>query len=220
MIGTWSEVTDRRRRSRPRSNEAKRLNDAIETISEGFSLDDADDRLVLGIQKYAELFDVGEGPPAPGSTYEEIVRKAVAHGLIADARGREEGWIRQRLDGHRHPGAPMLQRGPTAAGSRSASAGPRGGGTVAVYSDLTELKGSEQRAAAANRTILESLRYASRIQAAVLPAPEELERRDRGSFPDLGAARHRRRRFLLVPGSGRVHVRSATAPAMACPGRS
>jgi serine phosphatase RsbU (regulator of sigma subunit) len=49
------------------------------------------------------------------------------------------------------------------------------GGTVAVYSDLTEVKDSEQRAAAANQLILQSLRYASRIQAAVLPARRELD---------------------------------------------
>jgi serine phosphatase RsbU (regulator of sigma subunit) len=49
------------------------------------------------------------------------------------------------------------------------------GGTVAVYSDLTEVKESEQRAAAANQLILQSLRYASRIQSAVLPARQELE---------------------------------------------
>lgn len=49
------------------------------------------------------------------------------------------------------------------------------GGTVAVYSDLTEIKESEQRAAAANQLILQSLRYASRIQTAVLPARRELD---------------------------------------------
>jgi serine phosphatase RsbU (regulator of sigma subunit) len=48
------------------------------------------------------------------------------------------------------------------------------GGSVAVYSDLTEIKESEQRAAAANHLIMQSLRYASRIQAAILPAREEL----------------------------------------------
>ena len=47
-------------------------------------------------------------------------------------------------------------------------------GRVAVYSDLTELKESEQRAAAANQLILQSLRYARRIQAAILPAAREL----------------------------------------------
>ncbi len=31
--------------------------------------------------------------------------------MIEDAKGRAEGWLRQRLDEHRHPGGePLLQR--------------------------------------------------------------------------------------------------------------
>lgn len=176
VIGTWSEVTARKTAEQAAFQRIEqRLTDAIETISEGFSLYDADDRLVLGNQKYAELFDVGEGPPALGSTYEEIVRKAVAHGLVADARGREEGWIRQRLNEHRHPGEPILQRRSDGRWLQISERRTETGGTVAVYSDLTEVKESEQRAAAANQLILQSLRYASRIQSAVLPARQELE---------------------------------------------
>jgi PAS domain S-box-containing protein len=176
VIGTWSEVTARKTAEQAALQQSEqRLTDAIETISEGFSLYDAEDRLVLGNRKYAELFDVGEGPPPAGSTYEEILRKAVEYGLIADARDREEGWIRQRLDEHRNPGEPILQR---LSGGRWLQISERrtaAGGTVAVYSDLTEVKESEQRAAAANQLILQSLRYASRIQSAVLPARRELE---------------------------------------------
>ncbi len=176
VIGTWSEVTARKTAEQAALQQSEqRLTDAIETISEGFSLYDADDRLVLGNQKYAELFDCGDGPPAPGSTYEEIVRKAVAHGLIADAKGREEGWIRQRLAEHRNPGEPILQRRGDGRWLQISERRTETGGTVAVYSDLTEVKESEQRAAAANQLILQSLRYASRIQSAVLPARRELE---------------------------------------------
>ena len=45
---------------------------------------------------------------------------------------------------------------------------------VTAYSDLTELKESEQRAAAANQPILQSLRYARHIQAAILPQVRDL----------------------------------------------
>ena len=62
-----------------------------------------------------------------------------------------------------------MSTAPTDAGFRSASGAPRPAARVAVYSDLTEVKESEQRAAAANQLILQSLRYASRIQSAILP---------------------------------------------------
>ncbi|MBM3544523.1 MAG: PAS domain S-box protein [Alphaproteobacteria bacterium] len=176
VIGSWSEVTARKTAEQQALAESEqRLTDAIETISEGFSLFDKDDRLVLGNYKYAELFDYGEGPPKPGMTFEEIVRRAVDHGLIGDAKGRAEGWLRQRLAEHRNPGDPLLEHRSDGRWLQVNERRTETGGTVAVYSDLTDIKESEQRAAAANQLILQSLRYASRIQAAVLPARQELE---------------------------------------------
>ncbi|BAQ16735.1 PAS domain-containing protein [Methyloceanibacter caenitepidi] len=176
VIGSWSEVTERKTAEQAALQEREqRLTDAIETISEGFSLYDSEDRLVLGNQKYGELFDAGDGPPAPGTAFETILREAVAHGLIADAKGREEGWLRQRLDEHRYPGEPILQRRSDGRWLQISERRTETGGTVAVYSDLTDIKESERRAAAANHLILQSLHYASRIQSAVLPARRELE---------------------------------------------
>ena len=177
VIGSWSEVTARKTAEQAALQQSEqRLTDAISSITEGFALYDAEDRLVAGNHKYAELFDFGEGAPKPGLTYQEIIRAAVAHGLIADAKGKEEGWISQRLDEHRHPPRePILQRRSDGRWLHISERRTEAGGTVAVYSDLTEVKESEQRANAANQLTLQSLRYASRIQAAVLPARQELE---------------------------------------------
>jgi PAS domain S-box-containing protein len=175
VIGSWSEVTERKTAEQKALAESEqRLTDAIETVSEGFSLYDNEDRFVLGNAQYAELFDYGDGPPKPGTTFEQIIRGAVAHGLIEDAKGKEQGWIRQRLAEHRHPGEPLLQHRSDGRWLQISERRTETGGTVAVYSDLTEVKESEQRAAAANQLILQSLRYASRIQSAVLPARREL----------------------------------------------
>ncbi len=176
VIGSWSEVTARKTAEQAAlAQSEQRLTDAIETVSEGFSLYDNEDRLVLGNSKYAELFDFGQGAPKPGTTFEEIMRSAAAHGLIQDAKGREEGWLRQRLAAHRHPGEPLLERHSDGRWLQISERRTETGGTVAVYSDLTDVKESEQRAAAANQLILQSLRYASRIQSAVLPARRELD---------------------------------------------
>ena len=175
VIGSWSEVTARKTAEQAALQQSEqRLTDAIGSITEGFALYDSEDRLVLGNHKYYALFDFGEGPPKPGMTYDEIIRGAVANGMIEDARGRAEGWLRQRLEEHRHPGEPLLQRRSDGRWLQISERRTEAGGTVAVYSDLTEIKESEQRAAAANQLILQSLRYASRIQSAVLPARQEL----------------------------------------------
>ena len=175
VVGSWSEVTARKTAEQAAlAASEQRLTDAIESISEGFSLYDAEDRLVLGNYKYKELFDHGEGPPQPGSTYEEILRSAVESGLIQDARMRPEAWIAERLAQHRNPGEPLLEHRADGSWLQVSERRTENAGRVAVYSDLTELKESEQRAAAANQLILQSLRYARRIQAAILPQVRDL----------------------------------------------
>jgi PAS domain S-box-containing protein len=151
VVGSWSEVTARKTAEQAALQASEqRLTDAVESISEGFSLFDTQDRLVLGNYKYKELFDHGEGPPKPGMTYEEILRTAVESGLIQDARGRPEAWIEERLAQHRNPGEPVLEHRANGSWIQVSERRTENAGRVAVYSDLTELKESEQRAAAAN----------------------------------------------------------------------
>ncbi len=153
----------------------QRLIDAIESISEGFAFYDADDRLELCNTQYRKMLYAGQDVRIePGMPFAAIVRQAAELGLIHRDDGDIEALVGERLARHRTPGAPLLQRRADGRWVQISERRTEGGGTVAVYSDLTELKGSEQRAAAAHRTILESLRYASRIQAAVLPAPDAL----------------------------------------------
>jgi PAS domain S-box-containing protein len=175
VVGSWSEVTARKTAEQAAlAASEQRLTDAIESISEGFSLYDTEDRLVLGNYKYAELFDHGEGPPRPGTPYETILRTVVEAGLIQDARHRPEAWLEERLAQHRNPGEPVLEHRTDGRWIQVSERRTDHAGRVAVYSDLTELKESEQRAAAANQLILQSLRYARRIQAAILPQGREL----------------------------------------------
>jgi PAS domain S-box-containing protein len=174
VVGSWSEITARKTAEQAALQANQRVTDAIESISEGFSLYDTEDRLVLGNYKFAELFDHGVGAPKPGMTYEEIISSAVERGLIEDAKGHSARWLRQRLAQHRNPTKPLLERRADGTWLQISERRISSGGSVAVYNDLTDIKESEQRAAAANQLILQSLRYASRIQAAILPAREVL----------------------------------------------
>ena len=74
------------------------LVDAIESISEGFSLYNSDDRLVICNSKYREiLYPGGENIADPGMLYETVIRHAAERGLIHDAEGRVEAWVEERL---------------------------------------------------------------------------------------------------------------------------
>jgi class 3 adenylate cyclase len=124
------------------------LTAAIETISEGFSLYDKNDRLVICNTRYQELLRPEVGAVIePGTHFETILRSAADHGLIADAEGRLEEWIAERLERYRRPSEPHLQHRKDGRWNFISERNTEDGGTVAVYSDITELKQREEELA-------------------------------------------------------------------------
>jgi adenylate cyclase len=123
----------------------QRLVDAIESISEGFALYDAEDRLVLCNSRYREILYPGIGDVViPGMQFEGIIRQAAQAGLVEDAKAREEEWISERLLQHRNPGQPHVQKRSDGRWVMISERRITGGGTVAVYSDISELKQREE----------------------------------------------------------------------------
>jgi adenylate cyclase len=150
VIGSWSDVTRRKNAEAATRRSEQRLTDAIESISEGFSLYDADDRLVICNSAYRELLYPGMGTPGPGTPYEALVRHAVALGLVEDAKGRAEEWIAARLTRHRQPGEPHVQRRSDGHWIHVNERRTTEGGTVAVYTNITAIKNAEEEIRGAN----------------------------------------------------------------------
>ena len=126
----------------------RRLADAIESISEGFTLYDANDCLVVSNKQYQELLYPGMTERfEPGMSFEAILRRAISHGYVKDAGGREEPWIAERLAHHRNPGPPHVQQRQDGRYIMVSERRTEEGGTVAVYSDITELKQRETQLA-------------------------------------------------------------------------
>ncbi len=122
----------------------QRLVEAIESISEGFVFYDAEDRLVLCNSCYRGLLYAGhESAVTPGMTFESIIRRSAAQGSVKDAEGRVEEWVAERLAQHRNPGEPQVQRRGDGRWIMVSERRTEDGGTVAVYSDITELKQRE-----------------------------------------------------------------------------
>jgi adenylate cyclase len=79
------------------ANARQRLIDAIESISEGFALYDAEDRLVLCNSRYRDILYPGIAAAiVPGTPFETVVRHAAGLGLIEEAKGRIEEWVAER----------------------------------------------------------------------------------------------------------------------------
>jgi len=122
----------------------RRLSDAIESISEAFSLYDPEDRLVICNGKYRTLLypEIAE-EISPGMTFEAIVRRAAERGYIKDAEGRIEDWLTERMARHREPGGPHVQQRDDGRWIMVSERKTDEGGIVAVYSDISELKQRE-----------------------------------------------------------------------------
>src|SRR5215471_9756730 len=150
VIGSWSDVTRRKNAEAASRRSEQRLTDAIESISEGFSLYDADDRLVICNSAYGELLFPGLGTPTPGTPFEALARNSVALGLVEEAKGRAEEWIAARLTKHRQPGEPHVQRRSDGRWIHINERKTTEGGTVAVYTNITAIKNAEEEIRAAS----------------------------------------------------------------------
>jgi adenylate cyclase len=126
-----------------------RLTEAIETISEGFSLYDADDKLIVCNSHYQELLASDTGVLVPGTSFEAILRASTERGLIKDAEGREDAWIAERLARHHAASETHVQRRSDGRWIQVSERKTANGGVVAIYADITELKQREAELAAA-----------------------------------------------------------------------
>ncbi len=151
-------------RARQRAEAAEeRLIDAIESISGGFALFDAEDRLVLCNQIYrGRAF--GNGLFIyPGATFEEIARGNAYNDCISglETDDDREAWVRRRVAAHRaaqgwfeltwHDGRSFLMT----------DRRTHDGGIASVSTDITELKAARERAEQADRAKTRFLAAAS-----------------------------------------------------------
>jgi PAS domain S-box-containing protein len=139
------DITPLRRAEQARLRSERRLAEAIESISEGFACYDGEDQLVICNSCYRDLLYSGlDVDLSAGKTFESIIRRAAERGYAKDAEGRVEEWIAERLAQHRNPGLPQIQQRGNGRWVMVSERRTDDGGTVSVYSDVTELKQREQ----------------------------------------------------------------------------
>ena len=76
------------------------LRDAIESISGGVLICDAEDRIVLFNERFRKSFEGCTETLKPGSRYEDFLLEAVQRGCYPGAVGREDAWRAERLARH------------------------------------------------------------------------------------------------------------------------
>jgi signal transduction histidine kinase/DNA-binding response OmpR family regulator len=132
-------LVERARLEREAEAQRQLVIDAIECINEGFVLYDADDRLLLRNSNFVKQQSGLGDLMVPGMAYRDILEAALERGIV-DLQGSEaEEWIEARLRQHRNPQGPLEYRFTdrwVQIGERRTS----DGGTVATYTDITEMK--------------------------------------------------------------------------------
>ncbi len=118
----------------------QRLDEALESISEGFALFDAEERLLVANRRYAEII-LGPGADAleGGRRYPDLVSAAASGPMFPQAHG-DGTWGERQLARFRSGDAQFMQE--TAGGHWHQMSIRRtgSGGTVVLVSDVSEIK--------------------------------------------------------------------------------
>jgi PAS domain S-box-containing protein len=143
-IGVQKAAEDRARRAE------LMLTEAMDSIADGFTLWDAEDRLVIWNQRFEAFFGDLKGFLRPGITFEETLRVRASWpgvGLVVDQEevgGSAEDRFARRLAAHRQAEGTIEVRNPyTGTWILVTERRTRDGGIVALYTDITARKAAE-----------------------------------------------------------------------------
>ncbi len=128
----------------------ERLRTGVEALDHGFVMYDAKGILVLCNEKYREIHDYSE-VVKPGSSYEKIVRDSIRRGIVPDAVGKEEEWIRVWLEKRENGAFETEQRMPDGRIIRTSDRRMEDGSVVGLRIDVTDLKKALLTAEDANK---------------------------------------------------------------------
>src|ERR1700688_3308125 len=117
----------------------KTIEAAIATISEGFVLYDSEDRIVLFNEQFRDIYPGLADIIKQGTTFGQVLDAVVARSLVDLGKQSPQDWVAERKARREHSGGFAEYR----YGGRYIRISERriqGGGTVAIYSDITELR--------------------------------------------------------------------------------
>jgi len=162
--GQWVRLVDRRARDGDMVclavdiTEQMRTWAALEAIPDGFVLYDREDKLLACNHRYREIYPLTAEAMIPGTKFEDILRFGLDRGQYADAAGREEEWLRDRMEVHLGPSAVLEQKLEDGTWLRVLEQSTPDGGRVGLRVDISFQKEQQaaldlarQQAEAANR---------------------------------------------------------------------
>ncbi|PKB14484.1 signal transduction histidine kinase [Novosphingobium kunmingense] len=156
-----------------------RLRDAIESLSDGFALFDADDRLIMHNRAYSGFWPVLDTESsAQRPTFTEIATRIAESGQTVGSLISPERWLADRLALHRNAANAHVQALSDGRWVQINELRTSEGGTVGIYTDITEVKAEDARQRARElaekSTVLQSTLDTIRLAVAVFDAGRRL----------------------------------------------
>jgi diguanylate cyclase (GGDEF)-like protein/PAS domain S-box-containing protein len=119
------------------------LRDAVESISEGFVILDAEDRIVLVNEAYRRLYPEVADIIMPGASYTDLMLAMIAKGTFPEAAGSEAEWFAGRMAEHNRLTGNTVYRIKDGRSLLVTERRMRNGGTAGLRMDITALKTAE-----------------------------------------------------------------------------
>jgi len=116
------------------------LQDAIDSIAEGFVIFDAEDRLVICNEAYCRLFSAIADELVPGVLFADLVRLSIARGQWPEAVGREAEWLDSVVRDHREASGGLELLRSDGRWLMTTNRRMRNGGIAGLRIDITALK--------------------------------------------------------------------------------
>jgi PAS domain S-box-containing protein len=140
VSGSTGDITPEKHLAEELDRARRQLDEALESIAEGFVLFDPQDRIVMCNSHYRAFFTNVAHMVRPGNTFESFMRAAVESGMFPAAAKDPEGFMAAVLARRRNPRGPREQYLSSGISLQISDYKMRDGSHVGVYTDITEQK--------------------------------------------------------------------------------
>ncbi|AKM10711.1 hybrid sensor histidine kinase/response regulator [Croceicoccus naphthovorans] len=122
-----------------------RLRDAIESLSDGFAIFDAEDRMVMCNQSFLRFWPEFEGVRDSHPQFSELAETLAYGGRTIGSQLSPERWVRERIARHREASGAHVQLLSDGRWLQINEMKTTEGGTVGIYTDITSVKAEDAR---------------------------------------------------------------------------